>query len=83
MGALNTIPDSVFIYSICFLSVSLLVLVLGHVLYGSYKIEKIKDELQEKTMAAVEQLRTDMREEAAMGKIVDCTMIQKRRRGSG
>ena len=83
MDVLNSIPNSAYIYSICFLSVALLLLVLAHVFYDSYKMDKIRDEFRKNTMAAIEQLRIDMREELAIGKIVDCTMIQKRRRGSG
>jgi hypothetical protein len=83
MDFLNSIPNGVYIYSICFLSVALLVLVLARIFYDSYKMDKIRDEFRRNTTAAIEQLRVDMREELAIGKIVDCTMIQKRRRGSG
>jgi hypothetical protein len=83
MDALNAIPNSVYIYSICFLSVSLLVLILAHVFHTAHKVNKIQDEFVKNTAEAIERLRTDMREEIALGKLVDCTMIQKRRHGSG
>lgn len=83
MHALSTIPTSVYVFSICFLSVALLVLVLGHILYNDHKIEKFRKEALEHTMVAIEQLKADLREEAAINAIVDCTMIQKRGKKNG